>query len=371
VRPRLKGAVWERDRDQLRLVHDVRNQFTIRDPQGTVELLLELLREGRRTVEQLLAEFTARGWVVSAADVTEAVRLLDSYRLLEDDDRPDRLAPAGRERLLPNLAFFEPFARLERSRGDFQRAVQDAHVLLLGIGALNSHTIPHLCGLGVGRLTLLDRGAVESGDLARQHLYRHCDLGGRKVRVAADWVRAFDPGIAVEALDAAVAGPEDVAELAERLSPDVVVSGMDSEVGVGDWVNAGCVARRVPYVWGGMHVAYGFVYSVDPGVSGCRACAVAASPPRRGNTTSDAATLDLLSREPRTDRGIGPAAGLLGALSAFEVLRYLTRFEPPQYAGQPALIDFAGGCVMTRTPAWPRYPDCAVCGANATVDTAA
>ena len=67
-------------------------------------------------------------------------------------------------------------------------------------------------------------------------------------------------------------------------------------------------------------------------------------------------------RKLRTNRGIGPVAGLLGALCAFEVLRYLTRFEPPAYAGRTVRIDFAAGCAVQVGEPAPRDPACPVCG---------
>lgn len=364
--PRLKGMDWERAGDQLRLVYDVRERFVIEDPDGSVELLLELLREGGRTVDQLAGALAARGRPVPVEDVVRGVRLLDEHRFLEDERRLGQVDGAGQERFFSNLAYFESFATLRHSREDFQLALRDAHVLVLGTGGLNSNTIPHLCGLGVGRLTLLDQDAVEVRNFARQYLYRHRDIGARKVQVAMDWVRAFDPDIKVEALDTGVRGPEDVAELVDRFTPDVVMSGIDGPRGVDDWVNAGSVSRGVPYVRGGMYVTQGKIISVDPGVSACRACDGSAAGPAGDlsavGADEEAAALALYSARPRVNRGIGPVAGLLGALCAFEVLRYLTRFEPPAYAGRPLLIDFAHGCTPTQPTTWPRNPSCGVCG---------
>jgi molybdopterin/thiamine biosynthesis adenylyltransferase len=370
VRPRLKGVVWQRDGEQLRVVYDIRDHFLLPDPDGKVEALLELLAEGGRTVAELAGVFAARGQPVPVGDVAAAVALLDGEGLLEDGARLGRLTGSEPERYFSNLAFFESFASLGRSREDFQQLLRDAHVLVLGVGGLNSNTIPHLCGLGVGRLTLLDRDVVEVRNFARQYLYRQRDVGSRKVALAAEWVRRFDPAIKVEALDAVVEGAEQVGELVERYAPDVVMSGIDSPPAVDDWVNDGCVSLGVPYVRGGMWVTQGQVWSVDPGVSACRACVDgrAGTSPAGDDAQADgeAAAMALYEDQPRNNRGIGPVAGLLGALCAFEVLRYLTRFEPPAYAGQPIFIDFANGCTAKlQVDPWPRNPSCPACGTAA------
>lgn len=363
MRPRLKGVVWERDGDQLRLVYDIRDHFLLADPDGAVEALLELLREGGRTLPELVEALAGDGREIPVDDLAAAVELLDGNGLLEDGDRLDRLGAAERERYHSNLAFFESFASLARSREDFQETLRDAHVLVLGTGGLNSNTIPHLCGLGVGRLTLLDRDAVEPRNFARQYLYRWSDIGASKVALAADWVRAFDPLVKVEAVEAEIDSQDAIAELLDRFTPDVVMSGVDSPAGVDGidgWVNSACVRGRVPYVRGGMHVTQGLIRSVDPGVSACLGCLPDAASDDEIEARERAAVA-LYAAKPRANRGIGPVAGLLGSLCAFEVLRYLTRFEPPAYAARTLSIDFAAGCAMRLEDAWRRNPSCRTC----------
>jgi molybdopterin-synthase adenylyltransferase len=362
-RPRLKGAVWERAGDELRVVYDRREQLMLSDPDGAVATLLELLREGGRTVAELAAALSAGRDPVPVEDIRAAIALLDEYRLLEDGDRLGRLPAAEAERHFSNLAFFESFASLASSREDFCQRLRDSHVLVLGTGGLNSNTVPHLCGLGVGRLTLLDRDVVEPRNFARQYLYRWSDIGARKVARAADWVRAFDPSTKVEAIDTGVESAGQLADLLDRFTPDAVAAGIDYPDEVDRWVNAACVPRGVPFVRGGMWVTEGVVWSVDPGRSACLECAIRLRPDdaEGGELATVLAGWRLHATKPRTNRGIGPVAGLVGALGAFELLRYLTRFEPPAYAADSLLIDFAAGCA-TRRQAWRRDPSCPLCG---------
>ncbi len=142
---------------------------------------------------------------------------------------------------------------------------------------------------------------------------------------------------------------------------------MDSPDQIDAWVNQACVPAGVPFVRGGMWVTQGVVWSVDPGRSPCVNCRSvgedrAAPDPGVADLDAELATVRLHATRPRTNRGIGPVAGLLGALAAFEVVRYLTGFEPPAYAGRPMMIDFAAGCAMHHT-SWSRDPGCTVCAA--------
>ncbi|TDE56289.1 hypothetical protein E1295_11030 [Nonomuraea mesophila] len=357
MRPRLKELAWERSVDKLTLVHDPRDLLVLADPDGVVEKLLLLLREGGRTITELSDELG-----LPIVDTTDTLKALDERRLLENGDHLGGMSGTAAERHSGNLAFFESFGTLERSREDLQQQLSEAHVLVLGTGGPNAHTIPHLCGLGVRKLTLLDRDTVEARHFSGQYLYRWSDIGARKVERAADWARAFDPDMDVATIDSGVEGAGQLAEILADTRPDLVASGIDQPREADLWVNEACVRHNVPYVRGGMGVTQGIVWSVAPGISACRAC-IPHDPSDPGHHTGpdEPAAARLRDVRPGTHRGIGPVAGLLGSFGAFEIARHLTAFEPPAYAGRPLTIDFAAGCATTLTE-WPRDPDCTVCG---------
>ena len=162
-----------------------------------------------------------------------------------------------RERHFSNLAFFQTFADLRTDAQDILARLRDSHVLLLGVGGLGSNVLQNLAGLGVGRLTLVDRYRVDPRNFARQFVYRARDVGRSKVDRAAEWVAEFDPSIKVDTVETDVAGAADVADLLGSVRPDAVSSGADSPREVDLWVNEACVR------------------------AGCRSAAPACSSPRR------------------------------------------------------------------------------------------
>jgi molybdopterin/thiamine biosynthesis adenylyltransferase len=183
------------------------------------------------------------------------------------------------------------------------------------------------------------------------------------VERAADWVRAFDPSIKVDTVDVGIGSAGQLGELLDRYQPNAVAAGIDHPTEVDLWVNAACVSRGIPFVRGGIWVTEGTVWSVNPRVSGCLECAHLQGPTDDEADEEMAAAIAgvrLAGTKPRINRGIGPVAGLLGALGAFELLRYLTGFEPPAYAGNSLIVDFANGCAMRQQP-WTRHPGCPVC----------
>src|SRR6266702_2517955 len=113
VRPKLKDVVWERDGEELRTAYDLRDQLVLADPDGAVEVLLGLLREGGRTSGELAGLMTAtRGTQIAEHEIEGALSVFDEHNLLEDGGRLGTLDGAAAERYFSNLAFFESFADL-------------------------------------------------------------------------------------------------------------------------------------------------------------------------------------------------------------------------------------------------------------------
>jgi len=373
MRPRMKDVFWERSGAELRLVYHAREPVRLDDPDGLVELLLDLLRKGSRTPQEL-ADVVG----VGLAAVNRVVAVLDRHRLLVDDERLGRVGGSNRDRYADDLSFFEPYATLAVGQEDMVERLQAAHVMVLGLGGVNAAVVAHLSGLGVDRLTLVDSGLIGQCDLAWQHMARQRDVGTRIVRRAAAWVRDVDPILQVDAVDEAVADVSALKATLDRYCPDLVVVdvppggfGSDSPIapldargaravdgtdGVDYWVNAACVAARVPFVRAAIGETGAMVYSVDPGRSACVACLMSA--PGRGQSP---VAVRLLCERPTPALRVGPVAGLLGSLAAFEAIRFLTEYEPPAYAGCPGHVDFAGG-VDFRRVMWQRNVDCPVCG---------
>jgi molybdopterin-synthase adenylyltransferase len=355
VIPKLKNAVWERIGEDLYVVSEPETQIVLSDPDGQVEQLLELLREGTRDTPGLGAALADRRLPTTSSEISEAIGALDELRLLVDAAAPVPLSESQAERYFSNLAFFTTFASLDRSPASFQRTLLDSHVVFLGTGGLGSTAIQAMTGAGVGRMTLLDADAVELRNFARQYLYRTQDLGMPKVERAAAWVRAFSPETDVRVVSRWIGGPDDVADLLPEA--DLVVSGVDQPAGIDLWVNEACVAAGVPYVRGGMIAQRLAYWSVDPGRSPCMAChqhELAATAPEHG-VAAERRRAEL----ERVNRGIGPVASLVGALVAMEALRYLTGFAPPIAAGCERFVDFASG--EQEVQRWTRWADCPVC----------
>jgi len=353
----LKDCAWERSDDALIVMLDRRAMTHLVDRDGSVELLLTTLRDQPRSPEDLRQVLVAAGVQVDAEQLAAVLDVLDQAGLVEDATGLGLDDPQLDARHFSNLAFFGQFSDLKCSRASFLRRMRRAHVVQLGVGGGGSAIVQCLAGMGVGRLTLVDRDDVEPRNFSRQFLYRHADLGRSKVDRAAEWVREYDPTIEVRAVDRWIGRADDLDGLFD--GADVVTGSFDEPPGAQAWVNQAVVGAGIPLVSGALFGTQLVYSSVDPGRSACQACAAA----RLSDGQSPGAeglAVRLDERLPRTNRLTGPVAAIVGALIAQEAARYITGFQPPYAAGAGVFLDVRNGFESHRMPI-TRDPDCEIC----------
>ena len=78
-----------------------------------------------------------------------------------------------------------------------QRRLKQSSVAVIGAGGIGSAVIPALAAAGVGRLTIIDDGAVERSNLQRQTIFRDDQLDIGKAMLATAFAGALNPDIAV------------------------------------------------------------------------------------------------------------------------------------------------------------------------------
>ena len=145
------------------------------------------------------------------------------------------LSPARAERFARHIV-------LPEIGGAGQAALAEAHVVIAGLGGIGAPVLQYLAGAGVGRLTLVDDGAVEASNLQRQTIYTERDIGHGKAVSARRWVANFDAALSVEVTDRRIdAG--NARGLVE--TADLVIDGTDNfatRLAISD----ACVAAGVP-----------------------------------------------------------------------------------------------------------------------------
>lgn len=124
------------------------------------------------------------------------------------------------------------------------KALQNAHIMLLGLGGVGSYAAEALARAGVGRLTLVDNDSVTRSNLNRQLPALCSTIGMKKTDVMKARLLDAAPGIAITAIDAfylpekPVAVPEDCGMVLDAI--DTVSAKLH--------LAQACIERGVPLV---------------------------------------------------------------------------------------------------------------------------
>ncbi len=224
-----------------------------------------------------------------------------------------------------------------------QRKLGASRALVVGCGALGTHTAELLLRAGVENLTLVDRDLVEETNLHRVALFTPDDVGRPKAEAAADALRRIALHAAITA-HVAHLDPH----LAETLVPntDVVLDGLDN-LEARYLINDACVKHGVPWVYTAVLATHGMTMPILPEQGPCLRCLFPDPPPPGAIPTCAEAGI------------LGPVPAALAAVQATTAIQLLTR-SPDLARGRLVRLDlWAGRAETTRVE---RAVDCPCCG---------
>jgi len=157
---------------------------------------------------------------------------------------------------------------LEQLGVEGQKRLLNAHVAVIGLGALGTVSSTLLARAGVGQITLIDRDVVELVNLQRQVLYGEDDIGLPKAPVAAAKLRQVNSSIKVEGL-AKDMNSSNVLGLLK--GSELVLDGTDN-LETRFLLNEACLETGTPWIYAGVIGTEGRVMSIFPGKTACFRC---------------------------------------------------------------------------------------------------
>lgn len=185
---------------------------------------------------------------------------------------------------------------------DGQEKLKAATVFIAGAGGLGSPVSTYLAVAGIGKIILADFDSVELSNLNRQFLHHEKDLGRSKVESAKEKLLSMNPEIEVEIVREKLSESN-----AEELVPncDILVDALDN-FEARYILNRLAVKRGIPLVHGAVSGYDGQVTTIIPGKTPCFYCIFPCSPKKENVPV------------------IGTTPGIIGAIQANEVIKFLT-----------------------------------------------
>jgi adenylyltransferase/sulfurtransferase len=180
-----------------------------------------------------------------------------------------------------------------------QMMLQNAHVLVIGLGGLGNPVAHFLAAAGVGKLTLMDWDKIELHNLHRQLLFATDDTGKGKAETAARKLSNQYPNVSVDFRNSRFSEedstdfPHDVqliADCTDNIPTRYAIDRKASEM-------------QIPVMFGAVHQMEGQI-SLFHGSARTRYTDVYPSPP----------TSPLV---------LGPVAGIIGSMMATSIIQYI------------------------------------------------
>lgn len=207
-----------------------------------------------------------------------------------------------------------------------QQLLQNAKVLIVGMGGLGCPAAQYLAATGIGTLALADFDVVSEGNLHRQVLYSPGDVGKKKVFVACERLQKQNPGIRVIPLDVLVTS-QNVMEVISKYNILVdCTDNFDTRYLLNDAA-----------VMAGKPIVYGAIYQYEGHVAVWNL--INSNQMRTPNYRDLFPEVDASQIPNCAEGGVIPTlAGIIGCMQANEVIKYITN-TGELLAGKVLMLD--------------------------------
>lgn len=252
----------------------------------------------------------------------------------------------GRDFSPEELELYDRQMRVPEIGLDGQIALKQSCVLVVGAGGLGCPALQYLAAAGVGMIGVCDFDVVDLTNLHRQPLFNRRDVGRPKAHVAAERLRALNPGIAVQVHDLRFDS-----KIGEELFAryDVVIDGADS-FETKFQLNDVAVKTGTALVQASIYQRDGQIHVYDPtSGGGCLRCLWPEVPAE--GCVGTCAEVGVL----------GAVPGMFGVMQAWEAIR-LCLGRPSPLADHILFCDLE--TCEHRLVKRQSDPECPVCGSG-------
>ena len=224
-----------------------------------------------------------------------------------------------------------------------QQQLQDAHVVIIGMGGLGSPAALYLAASGVGTLTLVDFDTVENSNLQRQIIHRSNTIGTSKVVSAKETLLALNPETSIHCLDKKLTSDE----LEALISTVSCVIDASDNFETRFLINNACVSQKTALISAAAIQYEGqiSVFDLRRDDSACYACLYNEDGVEENTNCSDNGIL-------------APVVGILGSMQALEAIKLICNIGETL---QHRLLIFDALTLQWRTMKLKKDTNCQVC----------
>jgi len=231
-----------------------------------------------------------------------------------------------------------------------QIKLNNAKVLIVGVGGLGAPVALYLAAAGIGNLYLADDDDVELSNLQRQIIFTQQQLKQSKVSAAKESLIQLNSHITVTALAQRLtlgSGNNEMADMFAQI--DLVIDCTDN-MPTRQMINKLCVMHKAPLIVGASIRMEGQLisFNAQQADSACYHCLYPFAETAEVNNCSTSGVL-------------GPIVGIVGSLQALEAIKYLTGMP---LASFNRLMRFDGKTLQWQHLSVAKDPQCSVCSAN-------
>ncbi|VAW50119.1 Molybdopterin-synthase adenylyltransferase [hydrothermal vent metagenome] len=223
-----------------------------------------------------------------------------------------------------------------------QQRLQNAHVVMMGVGGLGSPAAMYLAAAGVGTLTLIDFDTVDHSNLQRQIIHKISSVGDSKVESAKNTLQKINPEVTIHSINKKLT----LNELKNKITnADCVIDATDN-FETRFIINRACVSQKIALVSAAAIQYEGqiSVFDFSKKNSACYACLYAEGGEENTNCS---------------DNGIlAPVVGILGSMQALEAIKLICQLGETL---QNRLLIFDALALQWRTMKLKKDPNCPVC----------
>ena len=124
--------------------------------------------------------------------------------------------------------------------------IENAHVLIVGLGGVGAYAAEQICRAGVGKLTLIDADVVNESNINRQIIALNSTIGKNKTEVLCKRLKDINSQIVINTKKIFITY-ENVEEILTKENPDYVVDAIDTLNPKVDLIKS-CLKLKIPIV---------------------------------------------------------------------------------------------------------------------------